>query len=97
MSATVFWTPEAKKDRNDIWDYISVGNPIAAVRMDKIFSDAADRLSTQPQMGKVGRISGTREILPHESYRLVYEIDQNTVWVLAIVSTARQWPPVKKL
>ena len=35
-----------------------------------------------------------RELIPHESYRLVYEIERETVWVLALVHTARQWPPV---
>ena len=38
--------------------------------------------------------AGTRELVAHESYRLVYEIDGSTVWVLALVHTARRWPPV---
>ncbi len=44
--------------------------------------------------GRAGKISGTRELVPHESYRLVYEIEGETVWVLALVHTARQWPPI---
>jgi addiction module RelE/StbE family toxin len=91
----VVWTPEAEQDRTDIWNYIAADNPSAAVRMDRLFSDAATRLVVYPKMGKVGKISGTRELIPHESYRLVYEIDGGTVWVLALVHTARQWPPVK--
>ena len=91
----VLWTPEAQQDRVDIWDYITAGNPRAAVRMDELFSDAAARLSEHPKLGKQGKIPGTRELIPHESYRLVYEIDQQTVWVLALVHTARQWPPVR--
>ena len=39
--------------------------------------------------------AGTRELIPHESYRLVYEIEGTTVWVLALVHTARQWPPAR--
>jgi hypothetical protein len=27
---------------------------------------------------------GTLELIPHESYRLMYEIDGQTVWVLAL-------------
>ena len=92
---TVVWTPEAEQDRADIWDYIAADNPGAAVRMDELFSDAAARLAEHPKIGRTGRISGTRELIPHESYRLVYEIDEDTVWVLALVHTARQWPPVK--
>ncbi|HXE21519.1 MAG TPA: type II toxin-antitoxin system RelE/ParE family toxin [Rhodoferax sp.] len=90
----VVWTPEAEQDRADIWEYIAVDNPGAAVRIDELFSAAAARLAAHPKMGKPGKISGTRELVPHESYRLVYEIDASTVWVLALVHTARQWPPV---
>ena len=91
----VVWTPDAEQDRADIWDYIAAENPGAAARMDKVFSDAAARLAKHPKIGKTGKISGTRELVPHESYRLVYEIDDGTIWVLALIHTARQWPPVK--
>jgi len=91
----VIWTPEAEQDRTDIWEYISARNASAAVRMDELFSDAARRLAAHPRMGKPGRIAGTRELIPHERYRLVYEIDHETVWLLALVHTARQWPPTR--
>lgn len=44
-------------------------------------------------LGKAGAIPGTRELIPHESYRLVYEISGDTVWILTLVHTARRWPP----
>jgi addiction module RelE/StbE family toxin len=91
----VVWTPEAEQDRADIWDYIAADNPGAAVRMDELFSDAAARLTAHPKMGTTSKIPGARELIPHESYRLVYEIDAGTVWVLALVHTARQRPPMK--
>lgn len=68
----VVWTPEAQQDRADVWDYIAADNPRAAARMDEIFSDAAARLIQHPMLGKPGKIPGTRELIPHESYRLVY-------------------------
>ena len=89
----VVWTPEAEQDRADIWDYIATDDPDAAIRMDELFSNAADRLATHPRIGAPGKIPGTRELIPHESYRLVYEIDVSTVWVLALVHTSRQWQP----
>ncbi|MEJ2117615.1 MAG: type II toxin-antitoxin system RelE/ParE family toxin [Alphaproteobacteria bacterium] len=90
----VIWTPEARQDRADIWDYIAPENPQAAARMDELFSNAAARLGRYPKLGRSGKIAGTREFIPHESYRLVYEIHDDTVWVLALVHTAKQWPPV---
>ena len=91
----VIWTPEAQQDRADVWDYIATDNPRAAARMDGLFSDAAARLADHPMLGQQGKIPGTRELLPHESYRLVYEIDDVSVWILALVHTARQWPPIR--
>ena len=91
----VLWTPEAQQDRADIWDYIAADDPRAAVRMDALFSDAAARLVEHPKLGRPGKISGTRELILHESYRLVYEIENETVWMLALVHAARQWPPAR--
>ncbi|WP_036767987.1 type II toxin-antitoxin system mRNA interferase toxin, RelE/StbE family [Photorhabdus australis] len=87
----VVWTPEAQQDRAEIWDYIVAKNPQAAVRMDELFSNAAARLAQYPMSGQTGKIPGTRELIPHDNYRLVYELDNETVWIL--IHTARQWPP----
>ena len=92
----VIWTPEAEKDRDAIWDYILAEDPQAAVRMDIVFSEAATRLADFPELGHDGRIRGTREFVIHENYRLVYEIEGGTVWLLALVHNARQWPPMHK-
>ena len=89
----VIWTPEAQQDRADIWDYIAADKPQAAARMDELFSNAAASLAEFPMLGRPGKIPGTRELIPHESYRLVYEIDIEKVWVLTLVHTTRQWPP----
>lgn len=91
----VVWTPEAEQDRADIWDYIAADNPGAAACMDKLFSYVVVRLAAHPEIGKLGKIAGTRELIPHESYRLVYEIDRGTVWVLALVHTTHRWPLVR--
>ena len=89
----VIWSPEALLERADIWDAIANDNPRAAARIDELFSDAAARLGDHPKLGKPGKISGTRELIPHESYRLVYEIEGEALWILALIHTARLWPP----
>lgn len=90
----VRWTPEAERDREAVWDYIAADNPAAAARMDELFSRAAALLADQPKLGRAGQIKGTRELIPHSSYRLVYEIEEDAVWILALVHTARRWPPL---
>lgn len=88
----VRWTASARQDRLGIREYIAEDDRRAAARMDKLFSEAAAKLAEYPHLGKPGRVPGTRELIPHESYRLVYEFDGQTVWVLSLVHTARQWP-----
>ena len=48
-----------------------------------------------PLMGRPGKIPGTRELIPHESSRGIYEVKADTVWILALVHTARLWPPAR--
>lgn len=89
----VIWTKEAAQDRADIWDYLQTLNPKAAIEMDTRFSDAVLRLAHHPDSGPAGIISGTRELIPHQSYRIVYEQWADSIWILAVVHTSRQWPP----
>lgn len=90
--ANIRWTPEAERDRQDIWNYIASDNPSAAVLMDILFSQSIAKLERLPHLGRPGHVAATRELIPHPSYRLVYEISQQTIWILAIVHTARLWP-----
>jgi addiction module RelE/StbE family toxin len=92
----VLWTRDAEQDRADIWDYLEASDPDAALRIDRLFSDAAARLADFPMLGHEGEVSGTRELTPHPSYRLVYEVVDDTVWILVLIHTARQWPPLRK-
>lgn len=90
------WTKEGLEDRIVIWDYLAERNPVAAVTLDELFNEAAARLADHPLMGVPGKVAGTRELIPHEHYRLTYEIDteKDTVWILSLIHTARRWPPV---
>lgn len=91
----VQWTPEARQDRADIWDYLFARDENAAARIDGLFSEAAAQLSGFPMLGHEGEVAGTRELTPHSSYRLVYEIYGDTIWILTLVHTKRQWPPLR--
>lgn len=91
----VEWTSHALRDKDDIFLYIAADDVDAAFRMDALFDEAAARLAEFPDLGHTGAIPGTREILAHRSYRLVYEVRDNTVLIVTIVHTARHWPPIR--
>jgi toxin ParE1/3/4 len=91
----VVWSPEAIRDRTEIIDHIWADNPKAAARISGLFKAASVRLQSTPFIGRPGAIPGSRELIPHPSYRLVYEVRENdVVWIAAIFHTSRQWPPV---
>ena len=89
----LYWAAEAIADRVDIYDYIEADNPEAAVVLDELFSKAAERLQIHPMLGRAGRVDGTRELVAHENYILVYDIGGDKVRVLRVLHSARQWPP----
>jgi addiction module RelE/StbE family toxin len=91
----VVWTDPAEEDRDRIVLFIAQDNPQPAFKMDDLFTAAADSLATLPSRAKVGRVLGTRELIVHKNYILVYGIDEDadTVYIKAVIHSLRQWPP----
>lgn len=48
-----------------------------------------------PNMGRQGRVSGTRELVVHPNYLLVYDVVGDRVRILRVLHAAMQWPPSK--
>ena len=88
------WTPEAIADRDAIFDYIEADNPAAAAAHDELFSEKAERLTDHPKLGRPGRVEGTRELVVHENYILVYDIVGDLTRILRVLHAARQWPSI---
>lgn len=89
------WTRPAATDRREIRAYIAQDNPSAALALDELLSERAGRLIDHPQLGRLGRVIGTRELVAHRNYILVYDVTADTVRVLRVLHAARQWPPQK--
>lgn len=89
----LFWTPEAINDRNEIYDYIETDNPVAALALDELFAEKAGRLIDYPDLGRPGRVAGTRELVAHQNYILVYDFSGDRVRVLRVLHAARKLPP----
>ncbi|HJV03416.1 MAG TPA: type II toxin-antitoxin system RelE/ParE family toxin [Burkholderiaceae bacterium] len=86
------WTRTASLDRKEIREYIAQDNPGAALALDEQIESMAGRLIAYPGLGKPGRAAGTRELVAHQHYILVYDIAGDQVRVLRVLHTARQWP-----
>lgn len=89
----LLWTHPARADRRAIFEFIAADSVHAARKMDLIFAEKAEILTRYPEIGRSGRVSGTRELLAHRHYFLIYRIREDEVQILRLLHTSRQWPP----
>lgn len=87
------YTPRAKLDLAEIYDYIAQENPQAAKHVIQLIRKTAETLTQNPQIGRPGRITGTRELtVGRFPFMLAYRIEPEEIQVLAVTHTARLWP-----
>ena len=88
----VVWTRPAYHQLSEILGYLSERNTSAATKVVTEIDARMAQLPVHPQIGRPGRVAGTREIVlsgfPHV---LAYRISTN-VEILAVMHGARQWP-----
>ncbi len=88
----LFWSSLAAQDRQKIREYIAQANPAAALALDARFSEQAEALTRHPDIGRTRRVSGTRELVVHPNYILVYDVVENSVRILRLLHAAKKWP-----
>ena len=87
------WTKAARRDRELVYAYVEADNPQAALELDDRFEDRATQLAELPNLGRTGRVTGTRELsISGSSYLLVYRIENDLVWIIRVIHSARTWP-----
>src|SRR3546814_217874 len=60
---TLFRSPQARRDREAMMDYIAQDNPVAALGLDDDFEARAALAAQRPTLYRAGRVRGTREIV----------------------------------
>ena len=87
------WSVFALADRIAIFDYIEADSPRAAVSVDDRIETCVEGLAQFPEMGRPGRINGTRElVISRTPYIAAYRIVGDTVRILRVLHGAQQWP-----
>ena len=89
--AAVRWTQRARDDLRDIHDFIARDSPRAAEALVERLLTATERLAAFPESGRVVPefpALGYREIIV-SSYRVLYRLADNTVWITAVVHGRR--------
>lgn len=87
------WSVFAIADREAIFDYIEADSPRAAALIDDRIEVGVGGLATFPEMGRMGRIEGTRElVIQRTPYIAAYCIMGDSVRLLRILHGAQLWP-----
>jgi toxin ParE1/3/4 len=86
------WKAIAVADLLAIVDYIADDNPDAAQALKDEIEAKAGHLPDNPQLYRVGRVEGTREMVVRPNYIVVYAETPVAVTVLRILHAAQQWP-----
>lgn len=88
------WSDEAVDDLRSLQAFIAKDNPTAARKMALTIIEAVEtQLPNHPQIGRPGRVSGTRElVIPGTPYIVPYRLKAGTIQVLRVYHGARRWP-----
>lgn len=87
------WLPTATNERYDQLDYIALDNPLAAISQDEEIEQQINRLTAQPEMGRIGRVNGTRElVISRTPFIAVYRIAGDRIEILRFLHGAQKWP-----
>ncbi|EOS93153.1 type II toxin-antitoxin system mRNA interferase toxin, RelE/StbE family [Erwinia tracheiphila] len=88
----VKWKESALNDLADIIDYIEQYNPVASRKLHQQIVHVAENLPQHPYLYRPGRVAGTREIVVHPNYLVVYHIDDFEIEILRVLHARQEYP-----
>jgi toxin ParE1/3/4 len=90
----VVWSPQAIDDLASLRAFIAEDDPAAAKRIALlILRNVGQLVSVHPEIGRAGRVPGTRElVIPRTPYIVPYRIRDRRVQVLRVYHSSRRWP-----
>ena len=93
----VRWLRRALRDLDDAYSYVASDSTKAAGRLIEQIRTGTELLSTSPELGRIGRVSGTRELAIAGTpfivvYRTLVSKRAPQAIILAVMHGARRWP-----
>jgi addiction module RelE/StbE family toxin len=90
----IVWTRRARRHLQAAYEYWARQSSESAAdeMLERIFC-AVELLENHPQIGRQGRISGTRElVLTPLPFLLAYRVRRARIEIIALLHAARKWP-----
>jgi toxin ParE1/3/4 len=88
----IVWLPAARRNLAAILGFIAEHNPPAARRIKSLIEDSVLPLAEHPYLFRTGRVAGTREVVAHPNYVIVYRVMGAAVLVLRVLHARQQYP-----
>jgi len=91
MAGSLIWSEQSLGDIGAIGEYISRDSPLHARRVVEEIFATAELVADQPMMGRPVPEASSPQIREHfiYSYRLIYEIRGETVYILGVIHGRR--------
>jgi len=90
---SIRWLPQAQSNRLEQLEFIAQDNPLAAINQDEEIERQINMLLAHPQMGRPGRVAGTRElVISSTPFVVIYRLQEQSIEVLRLLHSAQQWP-----
>jgi toxin ParE1/3/4 len=92
----VRWLRTALRDLASQIDFIATDNPEAAARVSVRIRASVARLAEFPDMGRMGRVPSTRElVVAGTPWVVVYQVG-TAVEILRVLHASQSWPPRRR-
>ena len=88
----VIWLDSAIADLTEIITYIARENPSAARRLKARLEAAPLPLAEHPYLYPKGRVPGTRELVAHPNYVLVYLVAATRIEIVSVLHARLEYP-----
>jgi toxin ParE1/3/4 len=89
----VVWSRRAIRHLTNVRDYIAQDSPESAAEVAGKILESVEHLTKFPNLGKQGRIAGTRElVVAGTAYIIPYRIHRNRVELIAVFHGRQRWP-----
>ena len=86
------WLDQAEDDLIAIEGYIAQDNPIAAIDTSEKIWLSTERLRDNPDIGRRGRVKGTRELMVIGTpYIVVYRTNSASIDILRVLHGSQRW------
>ena len=89
----VVWSPRAIRHLVSLREHIAADSEQNAALVAQRILHSVELLQTQPEMGRPGRVVGTRElVVPNTPYIIPYRIRRERLELIAVFHGHQKWP-----